>query len=149
MAFVAGWILLFLFISLTAFETIATAWIVTTLIPTLSGSVLYEAFGFRLTSGMLVIMAIGVLSLTWIDYRGGGSMALAQDLITFVLITTTLAIIIGGIRYGEITNLKPFLYSAKPYWWLFGVLSVFITTVVRKNSIGTIVLPITRCYTPY
>jgi amino acid transporter len=138
MAFIAGWALLFLFITLTAFETIAAAWIITKLAPPVSGPNIYEVFGFQMTSGMLLIMSGGVVCLTWINVRGSGAMASTQDLLTYGLMIATLAIIIGGGWFGSSENLQPLIYSSKPDWILFGIISVFITTPIWYSGLNAL-----------
>ena len=138
MAFIAGWVLLFLFTSLTAFETVAAAWIITVLFPPAAGQPLYKVLGFDVTQGMAVIMITGMAVITWINYRGSKTMAAAQDGVTWVLLITTIAIIASGLLFGDVANLKPVFDSAEPGWLWFGTVSVFITTPIWYAGINAL-----------
>ena len=137
-AFIAGWVLLFLFVSLTAFETVAAAWIVTILFPSLSGIHLYQVFGFDMTSGMFLIMTLGSITITGVNYLGSRMMANAQDFVTYILVATTLAIILCGLFLGSVENLDPMVHSDKSSWPLFGIISVFITTPIWYAGINAL-----------
>lgn len=137
-AFIAGWVLLFLFVGLTAFETVAAAWIITILFPSLSGVHLYHVLGFDMTSGMFLIMILGTTTITWVNYRGSRMMANAQDIVTYMLVVITLVIILCGLFLGDIKNLEPVIHSDKPDWPLFGIISVFITTPIWYSGINAL-----------
>ena len=137
-AFIAGWVLLFLFVSLTAFETVAAAWIITILFPSLSGIHLYHVLGFDMTSGMFMIMTLGAITVTWINFRGSRMMANAQDFVTYILVATTLVIVLCGLILGDMDNLDPVIHSGKSDWLLFGIISVFITTPVWYAGINAL-----------
>ncbi len=130
MAFLAAWLLLFLFIGLAAFETIAAAWIVSLLLPVASGPELYRVQGFSMTAGMLVVMTASVACITQVNYRGSASMARAQDWAAYVLIILAAAIIVSGFVGGHVRNLEPLMHSPNPHWLLQGVFGVFATTPI-------------------
>ncbi len=138
LAFVAGWVLLFLFASLTAFETVAAAWIVTVMIPPLAGPPLYEVLGFEVTTGMAAIMLCGAVAVTWVNYRGSRAMANAQDFVTYVLLVTTLVIISSGLTLGDTTHLPPLFHAPENEWWLLGTFGVFITTPIWYSGINAL-----------
>lgn len=137
-AFIAGWVLLFLFVSLTAFETVATAWLLTVLYPPFAGPPLYEVLGFQVTSGMILIMLLGATTITWVNYRGSRMMANTQDVVTYVLVATTLVIIASGLSLGDVRNLEPLFHSQRSGPVLFGMLSVFVTTPVWYSGINAL-----------
>jgi amino acid transporter len=137
-AFIAGWILLFLFVSLTAFETVAAAWIITILFPAVSGTALYQVFGFQMTSGMLLLMILGVAAITSINYRGSQAMAKAQELVTYVLVALTLIIILAGITLGDVRNMTPAFRGSTAESKLAGIIGVFITTAIWYSGINAL-----------
>ncbi|MEJ8567205.1 APC family permease [Elongatibacter sediminis] len=137
-AFIAGWVLLFLFVSLTAFETVAAAWLVTVLIPPISGPPLYQVLGFEVTWGMAAIMLAGATFITAVNYRGSRVMARAQDFVTWILVLTTLIIIVCGLSLGQPANLDPLFDSSVDNWPLYGMLAIFITTPVWYSGINAL-----------
>jgi len=128
MAFASGWFLAFGFIAIALFETVAIGWLITTLIPALKGPVAYEVLGYQVTWGAIVISALGIVLITAVNYRGGGTTGRFQDLMTWLLLLFCLSFVIGGIVKGDIANLQPLFREVERGGALKGFFLVLITT---------------------
>ena len=106
-AFFAGWLLLLVYLSLVAFETISVIWLIGVLIPSIQGPVLYEIGGTPLHLGALCFGLFVASCIAWINARGAKSTGRLQDLLTLLLIIAALVFVAAGMWSAEATNFQP------------------------------------------
>jgi len=137
-AFVIGWLLVLFYVSICAFEAISTAWIISVLVPGLEGPVIYSAFGEDVTLSALIIGCSGMVFLTWLNYRGGGSAASFQDVVTIGFALISLAFVVGGIWGGSSDNAQPlFVLDEYGSAWA-GFLAILATIPVWYSGFNTL-----------
>ncbi len=125
-AYAVGWLLGLAYVGVTTFEAISIGWVVAALFPALEGPVLYTSLGAPVHLGDIVIGVGGMSLLTWFNYRGGGSAARLQDILTFVLLGLSLVFIGSGLVWGDPANLRPYFGSGGGDG-LAGMFAVFMT----------------------
>ena len=108
LSFFTGWLVSFCYIAATAFEAVSVGWILSALLPGIEGPLLYSVFGYEVHAGSLGTGLSIMVAITYINYRGVGSMARLQELLTFALIGASLIFIVVGLTQGEAANLQPY-----------------------------------------
>lgn len=127
-AFIAGWLLIFSYIAVTAFEAISVVWILSHFVPEIDGEVLYQAFGTDVHLGTVLFGIGGTVLLGWLNFRGAVLAARLQTVMTYALILVSFIFIIVAIVNGKTENLRPMFGSvADPDNW-YGIFPVLITT---------------------
>jgi len=127
-SFAAGWMLAFFYISLTSFEAVSVTWIASALLPSFGGPVVYRVLGSDVQLwGLLLGLAI-MAAITAINYRGGGSSARFQDIMTTFLLLASAIFVTVGLAGGDFANLRPLVVGDTPRAALVGILGVMATT---------------------
>ena len=128
LAFASGWFLVFGFVAIALFETVAIGWLITALFPVLKGPVVYEVLGYEITWGAIGISAVGITLITTVNYLGSGTTGRFQDLMTWLLLLFCLSFVIGGIAKGDVANLQPLFRDIENGGALKGFFLVLIAT---------------------
>jgi len=137
-AFSIGWLLTLFFVAITAFEAIATAWLIDVLIPGLDGPVLYTILGEEVHLGAVIIGLSGMLLLCWANFRGGATAARFQDILTVCFAFASLVFVVAGLAGGSVENATPLIRHQPGEWWLGGIIAVLITVPVWYSGFNTI-----------
>lgn len=128
-AFVAGWLLAFAYLAVTAFEAISVGWILAVLIPGIEGPTLYRLFDQDIHLGTLVIGIAGTALFGWLNIRGAELAARVQSIMTYTLLALSLVFVVAGLGWGKVENLQPLFGPLGGEGFnLRGFLAVFITT---------------------
>jgi len=106
-AFLAGWFLALVYISVTAFEAISIAWVLDAMLPGLEGPVLYSALGADVGLYSLLIGLAGMAIITWINYSGVRQAAILQSVMTYGLLVVVGVFVVAGLTAGDPANLEP------------------------------------------
>jgi basic amino acid/polyamine antiporter, APA family len=127
-SFATGWFLSLSSIATTAFEAISLGWVAGALLPGLEGPPLYSVAGESVRAGSLALGLAGTFLLTWLNYRGARAAALAQDVMTWGLLGTSILVIASAMAAGSVENLQPFFAASsdRPAWR--SVLTIMATT---------------------
>lgn len=126
--FVVGWFLTLYLVASTAFEAIALAAILKTLLPALEGPTLYVCLGHSVTAGGVGIGLAGAALVTFMNYRDVRLAVGFQSVVTYGFLIVAFAVVIVGISLGHAVNLQPlFIRSHGRAPW-FGALSIFATS---------------------
>lgn len=128
-AFLAGWFLALVYISVTAFEAISIAWVLSAMFPGLEGPVVYSALGEDVHLYSLLIGLVGMAIITWINYTGVREAATFQSIMVYSLLAVVAVFVTAGILAGDPANLAPAFGSPETQGvsWL-GLLAVFAVT---------------------
>jgi len=122
-----GWLIAFTYIIVAAFEAISIGWILSALLPSLDGPVLYKVLGGDVHVGALMLGLGGMALLTYLNYRGARSAARLQDGLIVALLATALVFIIAGLVRGRAANLHPYFQRTAGGSIWPGVLGLFMT----------------------
>jgi len=127
-AFFIGWLLTLTFVAVCAFEIVASAWIVTVLLPNLDGPVLYRILGSNVTVGALVIGFSGLAALAAVNFRGGLASARLQNIATGLKVTATIVFVVAALAHGSSANRAPwFARDSSGSTW--GAIVIVLATV--------------------
>lgn len=137
LAFGVGWFLTLGLVAFTAFEGIAFAWLIETLLPTTRGAVLYQFFGHDVTTGDLVLGIGGALTFALVNHLGTAVTVGLQKVVTFTFIAVVCVIIIAGFAVGDSANLQPAFTTLDGREWMTGALWIFATAAIFLNGFQT------------
>lgn len=138
-AFVVGWALTLIFVSVCAFEVVFAPWIVATLFPGIGGPVLYEVLGAQVTVGSLALGFAGLVLLTWVNVRGSTLSVGLQNIATWLKVTATLGFVVAALIGGSEANRTPWFASdASTGSLLIPILGVLATVPVWYGGFNTL-----------
>jgi amino acid transporter len=126
-SFIIGWFLALAYIAVTSFEAISVGWIVGIIFPGTKGKALYMIGGDTVYLGSLVLGIMGMICLTWLNYRGLKSAAVFQEVLTYGLLILSVIFIGAGLIWGTTDNLVPLFSKAGPGAVIAGILAIFMT----------------------
>ena len=127
-SFLAGWFLSFHYISVTSFEAISVGWVLSALIPSMEGPVVYSLLGSEIDLTSLIIGLVGMAAITHVNYRGAELTANFQAYATYGLLIVSAVFIVLGLAGGDVKHLAPAIGGLDADLPWLGVLAVFIST---------------------
>ncbi len=141
-AFLMGWLLTLSFVAFTAFEAIALAWFIETLIPPIRGSAVYAILGQEIHVSALVLGLGGAAFFTVLNYVGSQHAILFQRVVTYAFIACAIGLIAAGLIFGNPANIRPLFEARSGRSWLTGVFWIFATSMVFLNGFQSAVYAI-------
>jgi amino acid transporter len=136
-AFAVGWLLVLIYVTVTAFEAVGFAWLLGVLIPAMRGPVAYSVLGFDVHVGSIVVGLCGMALFGWINWRGAAIAARVQDWLIYTKVLITVGFVILGIAHGDAANLPPY-FAPNPNSAVAGFMAVFITAPFWFAGFGII-----------
>lgn len=133
LSFVCTWALLFAYINVCLFESVALPTAVEYLFPGIRMGVLWNVLGADVDIGFVIVGALGTLVVTWANYVGIKTAAMVQSIVTGVIILAGILLITGAAVEGSPANAGPWLVTTG------GVLVVLI--MVPSMLVGFDVIP--------
>lgn len=133
-SFVCTWALLFSYLNVCLFESVALPTAVEYLFPEIRMGTLWNVLGADVDIGFVIVGAVGTLLVTWTNYVGIRTAAFAQTVVTALILCSGLLLITGAALNGGAANAEPWL--AEP---ATGILVVLI--MVPAMLIGFDVIP--------
>ena len=133
-SFVCTWALLFSYLNVCLFESVALPTAVEYLFPEIRVGTLWNVLGADVDLGFVLVGAAGTILVTWTNYIGIRTAAFAQSAVTALILCTGVLLITGALFNGEASNAEPWL--AEP---TTGILVVVI--MVPAMLIGFDVIP--------
>lgn len=138
-AFIVGWALTLIFVSVCAFEVVFAPWIVATLFPASSGPVLYRVLGADVTVGSLVLGFAGLIVLTGVNVVGSKLSVGLQNIATWLKVTATLGFVVAALAGGSEANRTPwFAADVASGSLLVPILGVLATVPVWYGGFNTL-----------
>lgn len=133
-SFVCTWALLFSYINVCTFESVALPTAVEFLFPQIRMGTLWNVLGADVDIGFFVVGALGTLIVTWANYVGIRTAAFIQTIVTVLVLASGVLLLLGAASNGELANAQPLFGKATS-----GILVVFI--MVPAMLIGFDVIP--------
>jgi amino acid transporter len=133
-AFLMGWLLTLSFVAFTAFEGIALAWFIETLLPAFQGPAVYSVMGQDIRVSALALGAGGAVLFTALNYFGSRLAILFQRVVTYAFIACALGLILAGFTLGDFNNAAPLFAGPEGRSWTIGAFWVFATSMVFLNG---------------
>ena len=133
-SFVCTWALLFSYLNVCLFESVALPTAVEYLFPEIRMGTLWNVLGADVDIGFVLVGAAGTILVTWTNYVGIRTAAFAQSVVTALILFSGILLMTGALFNGQAANAEPWL--AEP---ASGILVVLI--MVPAMLIGFDVIP--------
>ncbi|NKB99826.1 MAG: amino acid permease [Pseudomonadales bacterium] len=133
-SFVCTWALLFSYLNVCMFESVALPTAIEYLFPQIRIGTLWSVLGADVDLGFAIIGAFGAAVVTWANYVGIRTAAFVQTVVTALILVSGALLISGAVVFGDTANAQPWLGSG-----VSGILVVFI--MVPAMLIGFDVIP--------
>ena len=133
-SFACTWALLFSYVNVCLFEAVALPTAVSYLWPDISLGTLWNVLGSDVNIGFVIIGSGAAAVVTWVNYLGIRTAALAQTIVTGLIICAGLLLFSGAAFNGQVANAEPWLATPAS-----GVLAVLI--MVPAMLVGFDVIP--------
>ena len=132
--FVVAWFLTLYAIASCAFEAIACAWLIRTLLPAVTLGEAYGVAGIGVGRDALLIGAFGAAVIGLLHRRGARSAIAFQNAVTYGFIGVSLLLMACGFMRGSLVNLRPLLATGSGQPWSSGALWIFSTCAFFLNG---------------
>lgn len=133
-SFVCTWALLFSYVNVCLFESVALPTAVEYLIPQIRLGTLWQALGADVDLGFVLVGAAGTAVVTWVNYVGIRTAAFVQTMITVLIFCAGLLLLTGAAFNGQTANAEPWIATPAS-----GILAVLI--MVPAMLVGFDVIP--------
>lgn len=137
-AFIVGWFVTLNLIATTAFEAIVLPWMLQSLFPQLRGPVLYTLMGEQVTVGAVAIGMLGVVLITFLNYRDVRLAVTFQSVLTYGFLAVVVLVLLVGAAAGETTNLEPLFASGSGQAWWLGAFWIFANSAFFLSGFQSI-----------
>ena len=133
-SFVCTWALLFSYLNVCLFESVALPAAVEYLFPQVRLGTLWNVLGADVDIGYVIIGAVGAAIITWVNFLGIKNAAFLQSVVTALIFIAGLVLVSGAVLHGSMQNAEPWLATPTS-----GILAVLI--MVPAMLIGFDVIP--------
>jgi basic amino acid/polyamine antiporter, APA family len=137
-AFIVGWSLTLIFVSVCAFEVVAAPWIIAVIAPVAAGPVLYSVLGAPVSVGSLLLGFAGLIALTWLNMRGSRLSVGVINLATALKVAASAIFVIAALTHGSEANRTPWFATAPGGGMVTPVLAVLATVPVWYGGFNTL-----------
>ena len=127
-SYFTGYLLLLMFLSVTAFEGIAVPWLLSELYPQSRTMILYQALGQDVHIFDVAIGILGTLLLIYISRRGADVNGKIQNILIGFFVLASLVFIVAGLLTMNTQNMIPLLSGNNYEQMLDGFLLVLVAT---------------------
>ncbi len=133
-SFVCTWALLFSYLNVCFFESVALPTAVEYLLPQIRMGTLWNVLGSDVDIGFVIVGAVGTVLVTWVNYVGIRTAAFVQTLVTALILGAGVLLLTGAAFNGEVANAEPWIATPAT-----GILAVLI--MVPAMLVGFDVIP--------
>ncbi len=133
-SFVCTWALLFSYLNVCLFESVALPTAVEYLLPQIRMGTLWNVLGSDVDIGFVIVGAAGTILVTWVNYVGIRTAAFVQTLVTALILGAGVLLLTGAAFNGEMANAEPWIATPAT-----GMLAVLI--MVPAMLVGFDVIP--------
>ncbi len=133
-SFVCTWALLFSYLNVCLFESVALPTAVEFLLPQIRMGTLWNVLGADVDTGFVIVGALGTAIITWVNYIGIRTAAIVQTIVTGLIFCAGVLLITGAAFNGSAVNAEPWIASPAT-----GILAVLI--MVPAMLVGFDVIP--------
>jgi amino acid transporter len=127
-AFFTAWLILFTYLTVPVFLSIAVGWLSTEIFPWLRGPPLYSLAGATITAGQLAVALLATLAIAVLNLRGGQASARMQQAVLFLIMAMAVTLVAAGIMRGSPSNLLPLVARDASGSVLPGLIAVITVT---------------------
>jgi len=106
-SFICTWAIVFVYVSVCAFEAVALPTVVEYWFPDYRAGFLWTIAGWDVYASWVAVGALGAVLVTVINYIGVKSSAVVQSTVTLVVLATGVMLMSGALFEGSAANLQP------------------------------------------
>lgn len=133
-SFICTWAIVFVYISVCAFEAVALPTVIEYWLPDYKAGFLWNIAGWDVYGSWVAVGAAGAALVTFINYIGVKSSAIVQSTVTLLILAAGVMLITGALFEGSAENLQP--------WFPNGMTGVFAVAVMAPFMfVGFDVIP--------
>ncbi len=133
-SFLCTWALLFSYLNVCLFESVALPTAVEYLFPQIRIGTLWNVLGADVDLGFVLLGAAGAIVVTWVNYLGIRTAAFLQSVVTAIIFLAGLLLFSGAALNGSLANAEPWLATPAS-----GILVVLV--MVPALLVGFDVIP--------
>jgi APA family basic amino acid/polyamine antiporter len=106
-SFICTWAIVFVYVSVCAFEAVALPTVIEYWFPNYQAGFLWNIAGWDVYASWVAVGAIGAAGITFINYIGVKSSAVVQSTVTILILAAGLMLMSGALFEGSTANLRP------------------------------------------
>ncbi|MGC4250631.1 MAG: APC family permease [Sphingobium sp.] len=129
-AFIVGWFLVLMAITVTSFEAIALAWFFEALFPAMADAPHVALGDIRVNMVSAAIQIFGMLLLITANYRGAHASSRIQDITTFTKAAGAVLFLAAAFIGGDTANITPALTPSNGKSFIWGTLWIAATAPI-------------------
>ena len=133
-SFVCTWAIVFVYVSVCAFEAVALPTVIEYWLPDYRAGFLWRVAGWDVHASWVAVGAMGALLMTFVNYIGVKTSAVVQSIVTLLILAAGAMLFTGALFHGAAGNLQP--------WFAEGLGGVFAVAVMAPFMfVGFDVIP--------
>jgi APA family basic amino acid/polyamine antiporter len=129
-AFIVGWFLVLMAITVTSFEAIALAWFFETLFPAMTKAPHVALGSINVNVFSASVQIFGMILLIAANYRGAQASSRIQDVATFTKAAGAFLFLAAAFSFGDTANIAPVLTPANGKSFIWGTLWIAATAPI-------------------
>ena len=106
-SFICTWAIVFVYVSVCAFEAVALPTVIDYWYPDYQALYLWTIAGWDVYASWVAVGAAGAIAVTWINYIGVKSSAVVQTVVSLLILVAGVMLLSGSLFEGSIQNLQP------------------------------------------
>ncbi len=114
-----GWIMTLAYLGVTAWESIALSTSINYVVALPMVGPLWEIAGYQIYASWALIGIVGAMAIMLLNYFGAKSALLFQVIATAALIVIAIVILLGGITFGDTSNMGRAFDSGDGFFYVF------------------------------
>jgi len=125
-SFFCTWAIVFVYVSVCAFEAVALPTVIDYWFPAYQAGYLWTIAGWDVHASWVAVGAAGAILITFINYIGVKSSAVVQTTVTVLVLAAGLMLISGALFKGAPENLQPLFSNGTPGVFAVAVMAPFM-----------------------
>jgi amino acid transporter len=106
-SFICTWAIVFVYVSVCAFEAVALPTVIEYWFPAYQAGFLWRIAGWDVYASWVAVGALGAAGVTFVNYIGVKSSAIVQSTVTVLILAAGLMLMSGALFEGSAANLQP------------------------------------------
>ncbi len=125
-SFICTWAIVFVYVSVCAFEAVALPTVVEYWFPGYQAGFLWTIAGWDVYASWVAVGALGAVAVTVINYIGVKSSAVVQSIVTLVVLAAGVMLMSGALFEGSAANLQPLFSNGMAGVFAVAVMAPFM-----------------------
>jgi amino acid transporter len=125
-SFVCTWAIVFVYVSVCAFEAVALPTVIDYWFPDYQAGYLWTVAGWDVHASWVAVGAAGAVVITAVNYFGVRSSAIVQSTVTLLILVAGLMLLSGALFEGSAGRMQPWLANGLPGVFAVAVMAPFM-----------------------